>query len=175
MPVSDWDLSVERSETLIFIKSQFRTRADRDKLLWEEERIQDPHPLRRDWSAKGERRQMVPARGCAQTGGSTVSPLPECRAPGTSAPGPPPLAGQLFLHRQRLQPQSPGLAEPPSLRASKHTALSASRVPAWFHAARLPGYPRQSLRSSARTRSLRLLVGFQVFLVQFRQHGSAFV
>lgn len=52
MPVSDWDLSVERSETLIFIKSEFRTRADRDKLLWEEERVQDPHPLRRDWSCK---------------------------------------------------------------------------------------------------------------------------
>lgn len=126
--------------------------------------------------AKGERRQMVPARGCAQTGGSTASSLPECRAPGISAPGPPPLAGQPFLHHQRLQPQSPGLAEAPSLRASRHTALSASRVPAWFRAAGLPGYPRRSLWSSARTSSLRLLVGFRrVFLVQFRQHGGAFV
>lgn len=47
MSVSSWRRSVERSEIFIFIKSEFRTRVDPNKLQlgWKEERIQDLRSL----------------------------------------------------------------------------------------------------------------------------------
>lgn len=78
---------------------------------------------------KRESQQLVLGEGgCAQTGGSLVSPLPQSLDPARHVdPGALSSCGQPFrvergLHCQRLQPHSPGLAEAPFLCVNKRTA-----------------------------------------------------
>lgn len=109
-----------------------------------------------------------------------VSPLPQSLDPtrhidpGASTSSGQPYRVERALHSQRLQPHSPGLAEAPFLCVNKCTASSASHVPAWFRTAGSPGSP-DCPAGLRQTTCLRLLVGFQVFLVKLRQHWDAFV
>lgn len=84
MPVSDWDLAVERSETLTFVKCEFRTRADHDKLLWEweKEKARGRHPLQGDWRSQTGEPTAGAGRGGLRTDGRELG-VPAAPEPGS--------------------------------------------------------------------------------------------